>query len=193
MTSADFVREFKLLCNPASPNGAPGYFTSTIVGMKAYCDGFSKVKSTVAAIAAYVDGKGGRRRGPVSHGRLSSAAEAGPGLPEHPRDGVLLCAAGGVHEVRAGQRRVRQHTLSDGPYAITKYVPTKEFQLARNPAWDPKTDPLRNAYVDRITVTEGLTAESVQQQLEAGTGDMEWDATPPSQDLPRLLARTTSG
>ena len=33
VTAADFVREFKLLCNPVSPTGAPGYFTSTIVGM----------------------------------------------------------------------------------------------------------------------------------------------------------------
>ena len=78
----------------------------------------------------------------------------------------------------------RQHTISNGPYKIVKYTPTKEFQLERNPAWDPKTDTLRKAYVDRITVTEGLTADSVQQQLEAGTAEMEWDATPPSQDLP---------
>ena len=28
VTAADFVREFKLLCNPASPTGAPGYYTS---------------------------------------------------------------------------------------------------------------------------------------------------------------------
>ena len=69
----------------------------------------------------------------------------------------------------------RQHTISDGPYQIAKYVPGKEFQLDRNPAWDPKTDPLRHAYVDHIKVTEGLTQDSVQQQIEAGTADMEWD------------------
>ena len=51
----DFVREFKLLCNPVSPTGAPGYFTSTILGMNGYCDGFAKVKGTAAAIARYVD------------------------------------------------------------------------------------------------------------------------------------------
>src|SRR5205085_11277739 len=45
VTASDFVREFKLLCNPASPTGAPGYYTSTIVGMKTYCTGFSKVKA----------------------------------------------------------------------------------------------------------------------------------------------------
>ena len=44
----------------------------------------------------------------------------------------------------------RQHTISDGPYQITKYVPGKEFQLDRNPAWDQKTDSLRHAYVDHM-------------------------------------------
>ena len=39
VTAADFVREFKLLCNPASPTGAPGYYESTIVGMAALADG----------------------------------------------------------------------------------------------------------------------------------------------------------
>ena len=43
VTAADFVREFKMLCNPVSPVGAPGYFTATIDGMASYCDGFAKV------------------------------------------------------------------------------------------------------------------------------------------------------
>ena len=54
VVAGDFVREFQMLCNPASPTGAPGYYTSTIVGMKAYCAGFSTVKPTVAAINGYV-------------------------------------------------------------------------------------------------------------------------------------------
>jgi len=36
-------------------------------------------------------------------------------------------------------------------------------------------------------VTQGLTQDSVQQQIQAGTGDMEWDVTPPTQDIPQLL------
>ena len=62
------------------------------------------------------------------------------------------------------------------------------FTLERNPAWNASTDPLRHAYVDSITITEGLSSESVQQQIEAGTGDMEWDIQPPTQDLPRLIS-----
>src|SRR4051812_23446156 len=55
VTAGDFVREFKVLCNPASPTGAPGYYTSTIVGMKTYCSGLSKAKATPAAIQQYVN------------------------------------------------------------------------------------------------------------------------------------------
>jgi peptide/nickel transport system substrate-binding protein len=87
----------------------------------------------------------------------------------------------------------RQHTLSDGPYEITSYVASKSFALARNPAWEQSTDPNRHAYVDKITVTEGLTSDNVQQQLQAGTGDMEWDVTPPAQNLPSLVATHNSG
>ena len=86
----------------------------------------------------------------------------------------------------------RQHTLSDGPYEITKYVASKEFVLERNPAWNQASDPLRHAYVDEIDVTEGLTQDNVQQQIEAGTGDMDWDVTPPAQDLPKLEAAKDS-
>ena len=69
----------------------------------------------------------------------------------------------------------------------------KSFALARNPAWKASTDPLRHAYVNKINITEGLTADNVQQQLVAGTGDMEWDVAPPAQDLPSLMSTHSSG
>ena len=189
VTSGDFEREFKMLCNPASPNAAPGYFTSTIVGMKAYCDGFAKVKPTVPAIAAYVAGH-----------KLAGVDASDPSTlvikllsPAPDFLNILamgFCSARPVEYMKyvPDSAEMRQHTLSDGPYAITKYVPTKSMSLARNPAWKASSDPLRKAYVDSIEITEGLSSESVQQQLEAGTGDMEWDIQPPTQDLPRLIS-----
>jgi peptide/nickel transport system substrate-binding protein len=87
----------------------------------------------------------------------------------------------------------RQHTISDGPYMITSYTAGKSFTLARNPAWSAATDQNRHAYVDKVTITEGLTQDSVQQQLVAGTGDMEWDVTPPAQDLPGLVSSHNPG
>jgi ABC-type transport system substrate-binding protein len=87
----------------------------------------------------------------------------------------------------------RAHTLSDGPYQITSYTAGKSITLDRNPAWSAASDPLRHAYVSKINITEGLTADSVQQQLVAGTGDLEWDVVPPAQDLPSLVAQKSTG
>ncbi|HEY1480421.1 MAG TPA: ABC transporter substrate-binding protein [Gaiellales bacterium] len=189
VTAADFVREFKMLCNPAAPNAAPGYFTSTIVGMKAYCDGFAKVKPTVPAIAGYVSAH------PLA-GVVATSPTTLVFKLVSPAPDFLNILAMGFSSARPVEYMkyvpdsapMRQHTLSDGPYAITSYTPTKSFTLARNPAWKASSDPLRHAYVDAITVTEGLSSESVQQQLEAGTGDMEWDIQPPTQDVPRLIS-----
>jgi peptide/nickel transport system substrate-binding protein len=82
----------------------------------------------------------------------------------------------------------RANTISNGPYRITSYVPAREIHLGRNPAWDPGTDPMRPAYVDSMRVIMGISAQSAQQQLEAGTADMHWDQQPPTADLSRLIA-----
>jgi ABC-type transport system substrate-binding protein len=190
VTAADFVREFKTLCNPVSPVGAPGYYTSTILGMQAYCDGFAKVKPTVAAINGYV-------KGHQLAGVLAPDAKTLVFKLSKPAADFLNILAMGFSSARPVEyeqyvpdgAQMRQHTISDGPYKITSYVPTKSFTFARNPAWKQASDPVRHAWVDAIQVTEGLTAQSVQQQIEAGTADMEWDvAGPPPQDLPRLFA-----
>ena len=194
VTAGDFVREFKMLCNPASPTGAPGYYTSTIVGKKTYCAGFSKVKSTVAAIDGYAK----------SHPLPGVSAPNDTTLvfhlvlPAPDFNNILAMPFSSARPVEYDKyvpdsAQFRQHTISDGPYQITKYVPSKEFDLARNPAWSQASDPLRHDYVDTMTVTEGLTQDNVQQQLQAGTGDMDWDVTPPSQDLPSLIAKHDPG
>jgi ABC-type transport system substrate-binding protein len=188
VTSADFVREFKVLCNPASPTGAPGYYTSTIVGMKAYCAGFAKVKSTVTAINAYV--KGHVLAGVAAPNASTLVFQLVQPAPDFAN--ILAMPFSSARPVEyekyvPDSAQWRQNTISDGPYQITKYVPGKEFNLDRNPAWNQASDPLRHDYLDHITVTEGLTQDNVQQQLQAGTGDMDWDVTPPAQDLPQLI------
>ena len=194
VTAADFVLEFKMLCNPAAPNAAPGYFTSTIVGMKAYCDGFAKVKGTVPAIAAYV--KAHPLAGVVAKDPQTLVFKLLSPAPDFLNILAMgFCSARPVEYMKyvPDSAQMRQHMLSDGPYAITKYVPTKSMTLDRNPAWNASSDPLRKAYVDHIEITEGLSSASVQQQLEAGTGDMEWDIQPPTQDLPRLISSGDKG
>jgi peptide/nickel transport system substrate-binding protein len=189
VTAADFVREFKMLCNPSSPVGAPGYFTGTIVGMASYCTGFAKAPATVSGIASYVN----------SHNLPGVVATNDSTLTFHLLSSTpdfLYILTMGFCSARPAEymkyvpdsATFRQHTISDGPYQITSYSAGKSFTLARNPAWSAASDPLRHAYVNKISITEGLTQDNVQQQLVAGTGDMEWDVTPPAQDLPALVS-----
>jgi peptide/nickel transport system substrate-binding protein len=189
VTAADFVREFKMLCNPVSPSGASGYFTATIVGMSAYCNAFAKAPATVAGIKAFVDGHNlagvkAVNATTIVFSLLSPAADFLNILSQG------FCSARPVEYMNylPDSAQFRAHTLSDGPYEITNYTAGKSITLARNPAWVQSSDPLRGAYVNEIQVTEGLTATSVQQQLQVGTGNMEWDVTPPTQDIPGLTA-----
>jgi ABC-type transport system substrate-binding protein len=188
VTAADFVRGFAMLCNPASPSGAQGYYTSTIVGMASYCGAFAKVPPKVPAIAAFVKGH-----------TLSGVTATSPTtivfkLTQPATDFLNILALGfsSARPVEYMQylpdsAQWRQHSISDGPYRVAKYTPTKGITFDRNPAWKASSDPIRKAYVDHIEVVEGLSVDSVQQQLEAGTGDMEWDDTVPTQQVPGLL------
>jgi peptide/nickel transport system substrate-binding protein len=56
------------------------------------------------------------------------------------------------------------HPVSTGPYKIEKYVAKDEMVLIRNDKWSKDSDPLRNAYPDKIVVRFGL-AEEVRDQL----------------------------
>jgi ABC-type transport system substrate-binding protein len=189
VSAADFVREFKMLCNPVSPVGAPGYFTKTIVGMASYCTAFAKAPATVSGIASFVNSRS--LPGVVATGPLTLTFHLLSPTPDFLYILTMgFCSARPVEYMKylPDSAQFRQNTLSDGPYKITSYVADKSFTLVRNPAWSAATDPNRHAYVNKIDITEGLTQDNVQQQLEAGTGDMEWDVTPPAQNLPQLLS-----
>jgi peptide/nickel transport system substrate-binding protein len=88
-----------------------------------------------------------------------------------------------------------QHMISDGPYQITSYVPTKSIVLDRNPAWQASSDPIRKAYVDKVNITETSTEQTAQSVLETGgaAGGMEFNAFPPKASLPGLKNQMLAG
>ena len=89
----------------------------------------------------------------------------------------------------ADSPELRQNIIENGPYQVTEYVPDQSYVFERNPNWDPDTDDLREAYVDRIEITLGQEPEAVFQQIIAGTVDMQWgETTVPTQEIPALLA-----
>jgi peptide/nickel transport system substrate-binding protein len=91
--------------------------------------------------------------------------------------------------------------VSSGPYMIegsekvdfslppTQQVPAAGFRpgqslnLVRNPSWDPRTDHLRPAYVDRIEFTQACSAVSLAAAVESGRIDLAF-VSGPSPQLP---------
>jgi ABC-type transport system substrate-binding protein len=187
VTAQDFVLGLKRLCNPVSPVGAPGYYENTIVGMSSYCDGFAKAGQDAASIKRYIQ----------SHQVAGLQTPDSKTLvihllrPTSDLANILAMPFASAAPVEylsyvPDSNAFRQHTISDGPYQITSYQAGKAIDLARNPAWQQSSDPIRHQYVDQIQVTEGQDQGPVQQQIQAGTADMDWDTQVPIADVPGL-------
>ncbi len=182
VTAADELLGLKRLCNPVSPVGAPGYYTSTIVGMKAYCDGFAKVPGDVASIKTYINGND------ISGVKVVDPTTVQFTLTQPATDFVNILAMPFSSPAPVeylnylpGSPELATHTISDGPYSISNYVATKSIHLVRNPAWQASTDNIRKAYVNEIDITEGVaTSNAAVQQIQAGTADVEWDQNVPT-------------
>jgi len=92
---------------------------------------------------------------------------------------------------------------ASGPYRVSNYVPGRLLELERNQNWDPKTDPLRSAWVDKVVVTIGRSEKGIHQAIEQGEADLNLDLIPPpnadlqrlsgDRDLSRQLAVETTG
>jgi ABC-type transport system substrate-binding protein len=193
VTAQDVVLGFKRLCNPG-PNavGAPSYFEDTIVGFKDYCEPFFALSTTTAAgMAAYIQAHD------ISGITTSGTDTVKFKLIQPASDFINIIALpfsspAPVEYLQyvPGDDTFNQHVISDGPYKIVKYDPLKELDLDRNTNWDPSTDSVRAAYVDHMTVTMGLSSDAIQQQIAAGTADMEFDTGVPTADLGQLLQAT---
>ena len=189
VTAHDFVRAFKLFCNPVTPVGAPGYYTSTIAGMTEYCTAFMQAPGTVEGIRQFVatheiEGVRALDDWTLVFNLLAPATDflnllAMPFASAVPEEYL---------DYLPDSPDFRRHTLSNGPYAITRYVQNREIELARNPTWDPRTDPHRPAYVDRISIRLGIDDELAQLQIEAGTADLTMDLSMLTANLASLRA-----
>ncbi|SBT45046.1 ABC transporter substrate-binding protein [Micromonospora narathiwatensis] len=81
--------------------------------------------------------------------------------------------------------------FSSGPYKVKSYQRDVALELERNPNWDPKTDPLRNAYPDTVRFTFGLEQAQIAERLVADApadqAALSWTDVPPA-----VLPRTTT-
>lgn len=193
VTGADLVRGIEITCNPAQPWGGLPDYESTFVGMTTFCNGFAKVKPTTSAIKAYLSSHS--ISGITANGQTVTFKMTAP-TPylanilalnsTSPRPVELL-------NYVPGSAEDQQHQISDGPYIIKSYVPTKSIDFTRNPAWVASTDPLRKAYVDEIKVNESGTQDGNTQQLQTNSpsADLSWDHGPNSQVANGLIAQNS--
>ncbi len=202
VTADDFLREFKAFCNPAPGGfvGNLGYYSATIKGLTEYCDAetafFANTKKhpiTAANIAGFQN----------SHSISGIVAVSPSEIQFHliqPASDFLYMMAMPFTSARPveydaylpNSLQLDQHTISDGPYQITSYVPGKSMTLNKNPAWSVKTDTARHQYVNSITLTIGVTSAQTQladmQAGTKGTYDMVDDTAVEPTAIPGLLA-----
>jgi len=192
VTAQDVVRGVKRTCNPVQPFGGLPDYESLVVGMQSFCDGFAKAGKTPKAMADYLE------KTPLP-GVTATDTETVVFKLTHPASyftDMLTMPAFSPAPVEydryaPASSELAQHTISDGPYKVESYKPTKTITFVRNPAWDAGSDPVRKAYVDKIVVNETVSQDSAQQQLQTGTAsaDMEFDDFPPASQLPGLIAK----
>lgn len=191
VTAADVVRGVKRTCNPVQPFGGTPDFADLIVGYQDFCDGFAKVPQDAKSIADYVENTD-------LPGVVATDDTTVTFTLTHPAtyfvDMLTLPAfSPAPKEVLAylpGSTDLGQHQVSDGPYQVDSWEPTKSITYVRNTAWDPDSDPVRKAYVDKIVVDETVSQDSIQQQLQTGTdaADMQFDVQVPPSQLAGLMS-----
>jgi len=200
VTSQDFLREFKAMCNPVVGVGNPLYYTPVIKGMSQYCDqyaaAFAKNKNpTAAQLAAFQNSHS------ISGIATPSASEIQFTLTQ-PANDFLSILAMPFASARPAEydaylpdsAQMRSHTLSDGPYAITTYTPGKKIILTKNTAWKQSTDTIRHQYVNEIEVIEGTNSpQTTLSELQAGSGDLNWDLPVPTSSIASLQAARDPG
>ncbi|HEX3899813.1 MAG TPA: ABC transporter substrate-binding protein [Mycobacteriales bacterium] len=199
VTAQDFVRGIERLCNPVYAPAPAGYFQNLIAGMDSFCKGELALGAKVTApqLKSYID----KNANSISGLQAVNATTIKITLVQPAADFVNILAlpfASPVPEeylnYLPSSAQLAQHTLADGPYEISSYSPGKSIDLIRNPAWQSSSDPVRKGYVNAIQITEGVSDEnSVQEQIAAGTQDMDWDQIVPTADLAHLAATSDPG
>lgn len=192
VVAQDFLREFKAFCNPVGPVGNLSYFTSTIRGMQAYCAAearrFSNVAPTAVNIADFQN----------SHA-ISGITTPNPSTirfhlfnPTPDFLDILALPFASARPVEYDKYlpdslKLDQHTISDGPYQITSFKLGLSIVMQRNPAWRQSSDPIRHQYVNKITLTAGVTSAQTQvADLKANRFDLMDDTAVDPSDFGRL-------
>lgn len=206
IVAADLIRALERTLTPAGGEGGGHlgvyaiYYEPVIAGASAFAAGEAdrisglEAPDTHTLVVRLVTPNG-------DLGYLLALPAAAP-IPPLPGDASARLGIATGHEQGFGQRIV-----SSGPYMfegsdaldftlppadqppVSGWVPFESMTLVRNPGWDPATDALRAAHVDRIEVTLGFTPqvdpperiEALLASVDRGELDLLLDIdTPPA-------------
>lgn len=193
VTSADFVRMFlRVLPQHA---GASGFATLTQLGIEGVADYLAGEASTVSGFET-PDPYTLRIRLVRPAGDLPArfaVPDTAP-IPPSSADAAAPLGVATGHDDDYGR-----FVVATGPYMVegselidftlpaqeqvpaSGYVPGRSLTLVRNPSWDPASDDLRPAYVDRIEIEIGGTLEEASARLDDGEIDFVFNAGSPPQ------------
>ena len=198
VTADDFIREFKAFFNPVSPVGNPVYFESTIAGLTAYANAetaYFANKSNAPTAANITNFQNTHTISGLSDAELQSTLQITLSAPASDFLYMMAMPFTSARPVEydsyvPNSLELDQHTISDGPYQISSYIPGKSITLVRNPAWKQSTDSIRHDYVSTIVDTLGVTsAETQLADMQAGTEDVMSSDTPINPaSIPSLIA-----
>jgi peptide/nickel transport system substrate-binding protein len=179
VTAHDFVRAFKLAC-ATSLNGVSETAFESITGFAEYC---RAIRRTVAAASPANGDAAAALRSFLAGNALTGIAAPNEStlvirLTRPTSELFTFLAFPETAPVPVewlnwvpGSDAFQSHHIALGPYRVGTRVPGRLMVLARNPAWDPRTDAVRRAYVDSVVIHEQQADRDAMLQVRAGAVD----------------------
>ncbi|MFF3841104.1 ABC transporter substrate-binding protein [Streptomyces sp. NPDC001930] len=90
---------------------------------------------------------------------------------------LAMPAASPVRQDKDTKAKYGLKPFSSGPYKWQAYTPNKSIKLVRNDKWDAKTDTVRKALPDSVSVTFTTNADDMDNRLVEGEYDLDINAT----------------
>jgi len=164
------------------PNGYLGAYMGDVTGLKAFQDGKSdRISGIETPDKSTIVIKLDRPRGAIVAGMLSLPASAPVPREYAKKFDAKNPSTYGQNQVATGPYMIE----NDSSGKLTGYKPGQEIRLVRNPNWDKATD-YKPAYLDSITVREGVEPDVGSRQIVSSQSQVSGDFQLPPATLQRV-------
>lgn len=185
IVAQDFIRALERTADPAASAGGYSFYYNVIEGFEEFAAGDADSISGLEA----PDDKTLEITTKTPNGSLPflMAMPAAAPIPDavtkgHTKDYGRFLVSSGPYMFEGSEDLDFSKSPKDQE-PVAGYRPGKSITLVRNPDWDPETDDLREAYVDRIETQIGGTSEDLFNKVTVGDLHMVPDSVPPTQVL----------